>query len=51
MLQSMLGVLVRVDIMWLMVKEMDAIGLCYLLIYRSVNVTMEIHLDGLCPQT
>ena len=28
MLQSMLGVLVRVDIMWLMVKEMDAIGLC-----------------------
>ena len=31
MLHSMLGVLVRVNIMWLMVKEMDAIGLCYLL--------------------
>ena len=31
MLQSMLGVHLRVDTMWLMVTEMDAIGLCYLL--------------------
>ena len=36
MLQSTLGVLVRVDIMWLIVKEMDAIWLCYL------HVTMYV---------
>ena len=33
------------------VAEMDIIGHCYLLIWRTVNAIMEIHLNGFCPQS